>query len=126
MKDVLYIFLVLLVLLIIISTMGGSIRHKERFYQVPQVPTTQPQKDPELRMPTPPPEIAALLKDIPLEPSNMEIMLNSLASDYRDVMPPVTTLATPQSALPVLLEKFDDGNNNTIEAFDDATSYAAY
>lgn len=153
MKDVLVIFIVLLVLLTLISTFGGSIRQKERFYEVPKVPSTPSQPTPGVPMglPPPPPEVAALLasssssnisdseaseasEEENTVSSQMQKMKDALSkvpsmltNDLQGVMPSITTMGAPQTALPSLLpeipEKFE---NFQIEAFDNVESYAVY
>lgn len=145
MKDVLIIFIVLLVLLTLISTFGGSIRQKEKFYEVPKVPDVKENDISQLSgipmgLPPPPPEIAALLASThlptieekaaaqPAQEAKLGFAGNNkvpsvasmLSSEVQSVMPQITTLGMPQNAIPAMmmsgLEKFENVGNG-IESF---------
>jgi hypothetical protein len=154
MKDVLIIFVVLLVLLTLISTVGGSIRQKEAFFEVPIVPVSQPQSPASvpLGLPPPPPEIAALLEaraasNASKQPEHtenddsiMQLGANSestvesklsgfasmLSSEINDIMPSITNMGTPQNTLPSIMPGVEKFENFKIEAFDYVESYAIY
>lgn len=124
MKDVFYIFLVLLVLLVIISTLGGSIRQKEKFYQAT-----------ELKMPEPSPDLAHLLanhkaKGDQQPGENIDSLKNILSNtknivqNFQDTMPPVTTMGSSDMVSAMFNDQKNE--NETVEGFDDITSYAAY
>lgn len=103
MKDVLIIFMILLVLLMLISTFGGSIRPTERFYQ--EIPTMQEN-----------PYMMTQQESTFVPPASMAPPSMPPAS----MAPPVMQESFKMPAPPTKFESF-----NTIEPFDNSDVYAS-
>lgn len=108
MKDVFIIFIVLLVLLLIISTLGGSIRQREKFNNDMTKPLmTDPTSMPLSSMtPPPPPLTNETSLSLPEPPAVLQPLLNNNIEQVQDE------------------QKVDNGM--LIEAFDNVQSFAAY
>lgn len=122
MKDVIIVFVILLVLLTLISTFGGSVRPKERFYEVPSVPSTMPSTANKVPSPD---ELAAMLKKISEQNPAAPALNAQPAMRQAPSMPSAPTMPAPVLP-PVSMESAIEKFENNIEAFDSIQSFAAF